>query len=164
MLTKAGLSFHSPISDRHSLASRIAYPVSQAMHYVLVELMVENQEAFRAFHTSFPNSLLPLWKPITDIRYPGMRRWSPIIFLVFLISSTVQAYTAMTFCKCVCFTNSTILPLYLPKDPVHPCLTCTRQFCLDQKLPICLGAKTGDEDLDTGTGKSGDVEARCFRE
>lgn len=92
--------------------------------------------------------------------------------------------TAMTFCKCLCFSNSTILPLCehlpssstpavqslprsshadLPKDPLHPCLTCTRQFCLDQKLPACIGAKSGDEDLDTGTGQGGDVEARCFR-
>ncbi|KAL8280829.1 hypothetical protein RQP46_006833 [Phenoliferia psychrophenolica] len=70
---------------------------------------------------------------------------------------------AMTFCKCLCFSNSTILPLYLPKDPLHPCLTCTRQFCLDQKLPACIGAKSGDEDLDTGTGEGGDVEARCFQ-
>lgn len=34
---------------------------------------------------------------------------------------------------------------------------------LDQKLPACLNAKEGDEDLDTGTGEEGDVEARCFR-
>lgn len=71
--------------------------------------------------------------------------------------------SAMTFCKCICFSNSTIIPLYLPKDPLHPCLSCTKQFCLDQKLPACFGAHVGDEDLDTGTGESGDVEARCFR-
>lgn len=70
----------------------------------------------------------------------------------------------MTFCKCVCFgTNSTILPLYLPKDPAYPCLSCTRQFCLDQKLPACIGAKTIDQDLDTSDGSGGDVEAICFR-
>lgn len=72
--------------------------------------------------------------------------------------------SGMSFCKCLCFNNATILPLYLPKDPEYPCLSCTRQFCLDQKLPACIGATAGDEDLDTGTGEEGDVEARCFRE
>lgn len=72
--------------------------------------------------------------------------------------------TAMMFCKCMCFNNSTIIPLYLPKDPLHPCLTCTKQFCLDQKLPACVGAHRGEDDPDTGTGEDGDVEARCFRE
>jgi hypothetical protein len=75
-----------------------------------------------------------------------------------------SAKSGMSFCKCLCFNNATILPLYLPKDPLYPCLSCTRQFCLDQKLPACIGATTGDEDLDTGTGEEGDVEARCFRE
>ena len=39
----------------------------------------------------------------------------------------------------ICFTNSTIIPLYRPADPSKPCLSCTRQFCLDQKLTICRG-------------------------
>jgi hypothetical protein len=90
----------------------------------------------------------------------------PLILFATLVSAipSFSSAGAMTFCKCLCFSNSTILPLYLPKDPLHPCLTCTRQFCLDQKLPACLNAKSGDEDLDTGTGEGGDVEARCFRQ
>lgn len=83
----------------------------------------------------------------------------------------------------ICFGNFTIVPLYMPAQPSKPCLTCTRQFCLDQKLPICRGAPRGldcstsllthhssrvgaevpDLDNDVGTGKEGDVEARCFR-
>ena len=69
----------------------------------------------------------------------------------------------------------------MPANPSKPCLTCTRQFCLDQKLPICkgaldttepegkqltlpsIGAEVPDLDNDVGTGKEGDVEARCFR-
>lgn len=87
-----------------------------------------------------------------------------ILLMPFLTSAYLFSTPPMSFCKCLCFgTNSTILPLYLPKDPLAPCLTCTRQFCLDQKLGICLGAKSGEEDLDTGKGESGDVEARCFR-
>ena len=97
----------------------------------------------------------------------------------------------------MCFDNFTIVPLYMPDNPSKPCLSCTRQFCLDQKLPICrgqshlkavpnrrknrvreslepelmslfplgsgiLGAEVPDLDTDTGTGKEGDVEARCF--
>ncbi|TKY84611.1 hypothetical protein EX895_006513 [Sporisorium graminicola] len=66
-------------------------------------------------------------------------------------------------CKCTCFqTNSTLVPLYSPKDPSNPCLTCTRQFCLDQGLDICKGAKLEHTDHDVGTGLEGDVWAKCF--
>jgi hypothetical protein len=47
----------------------------------------------------------------------------------------------MSYCKCICFgTNSTVLVLHNPTDPARPCLSCTRQYCVDQKLPICKGA------------------------
>lgn len=103
----------------------------------------------------------------------------------------------------ICFNNFTIVPLFMPQTPHNPCLSCTRQFCLDQKLPICrgalrlwegyevgalmsmaekwgvvvcfltecwngmrwigrVGAEAPDLDADIGTGKEGDVEARCF--
>lgn len=39
----------------------------------------------------------------------------------------------------------------------------SRQFCLDQKLPICKDASTGDADPDTATGQEGDVQTKCFR-
>ena len=66
-------------------------------------------------------------------------------------------------CKCTCFsTNSTLIPLYAPVDPSKPCLTCTRQFCIDQNLDICKDAKLGDSDGDTATGFEGDVWAKCF--
>lgn len=72
--------------------------------------------------------------------------------------------SGMSFCRCACFGNSTIIPLYRPTTPSAPCLSCTRQFCLDQKLVQCVGAKTPEnEDPDTATGQEGDVEARCFR-
>lgn len=66
-------------------------------------------------------------------------------------------------CKCTCFqTNSTLVPLYSPIDPAKPCTTCTRQFCLDQGLEMCKGAKLEHTDHDTGTGFEGDVWAKCF--
>ncbi|SNX86037.1 uncharacterized protein MEPE_04746 [Melanopsichium pennsylvanicum] len=66
-------------------------------------------------------------------------------------------------CKCTCFqTNSTLVPLYATSDPAKPCATCTRQFCLDQGLDICKGAKLEHTDHDTGTGLEGDVWAKCF--
>ncbi|GAA5950400.1 hypothetical protein JCM3765_004533 [Sporobolomyces pararoseus] len=81
------------------------------------------------------------------------------------LSSSSSSSSGMSFCRCACFGNSTIIPLYRPTTPSAPCLTCTRQFCLDQKLTQCVGAKgpKGDEDLDTATGEEGDVEARCFQ-
>ena len=64
----------------------------------------------------------------------------------------------------ICFgRNSTILRLDIPDNPSKPCLSCTKQWCLNQNLPICAGASLGDTDPDTATGKEGDVEARCFR-
>ncbi|OCF32889.1 hypothetical protein I317_00782 [Kwoniella heveanensis CBS 569] len=69
----------------------------------------------------------------------------------------------MSYCKCICFSNSTIIPLYRPDNPKKPCLSCTRQFCLDQKLAICKGAEVPELDADVGTGTEGDVEARCFK-
>ena len=65
----------------------------------------------------------------------------------------------------VCFgTSYKILHLDFPDNPNKPCLSCTKQWCLNQNLPICAGATLGDADPDTATGKEGDVEARCFRE
>lgn len=64
----------------------------------------------------------------------------------------------------ICFgTNYTILHLALPDNPSKPCLSCTKQWCLNQNLPICAGADLGETDPDSAPGKKGDVEARCFR-
>ncbi|GAA5858771.1 hypothetical protein JCM8547_004981 [Rhodosporidiobolus lusitaniae] len=93
--------------------------------------------------------------------------FSLLLFTLLLLAPpTLAINTGMSFCKCVCFgqaQNSTIIPLYRPAVPSNPCLSCTRQFCLDQKLPQCVGAQTPDEDMDTATGEGGDVEARCFQ-
>lgn len=64
----------------------------------------------------------------------------------------------------ICFqSNYSILHLDIPDNPSKPCLSCTKQWCLNQNLPICAGASLGDTDPDTASGKEGDVEARCFR-
>ncbi|KAG9006447.1 hypothetical protein FRB94_000685 [Tulasnella sp. JGI-2019a] len=77
---------------------------------------------------------------------------------------TKSHWEGMYFCKCICFgTNYTILPIYKPTNAAKPCLTCTKRWCADQKLPICLGADIGEIDMDTGTGKEGDIEGRCFQ-
>ncbi|GFZ43218.1 hypothetical protein JCM24511_00937 [Saitozyma sp. JCM 24511] len=80
-----------------------------------------------------------------------------------LASASVFSDPALSYCKCICFSNSTIIPLYRPANPSKPCLSCTRQFCLDQKLAICRDAEVPDLDVDVGTGLEGDVEARCFK-
>jgi len=92
-------------------------------------------------------------------------------FLLLLAISTVvegallgHKWEATNFCKCICFgSNYTILHLDIPDNPSKPCLSCTKQWCLNQNLPICQGATLGDTDPDTATGKEGDVEARCFQ-
>ncbi|CEQ38793.1 SPOSA6832_00248 [Sporobolomyces salmonicolor] len=103
-----------------------------------------------------------------------MARLSPLLPLLLilgtflLLAQPTQALspfssTAMSFCKCRCNSTSTIIPLYRPQLASNPCLSCTRQFCLDQKLPQCVGVEHPEEDPDTGTGEEGDVEARCFQ-
>ncbi|TEB35027.1 hypothetical protein FA13DRAFT_1772234 [Coprinellus micaceus] len=76
----------------------------------------------------------------------------------------MSKWEATNFCKCICYgTNFTILRLDLPDNPSQPCLSCTKQWCLNQNLPICAGASLGDTNPDTATGKEGDIEARCFQ-
>ena len=62
-----------------------------------------------------------------------------------------------------CFDNYTILPILRPERPNKPCLTCTKQWCLDAKLEMCTNATLGDSNPDTATGHEGDVSALCFR-
>ncbi|BGP36396.1 hypothetical protein JCM10449v2_000297 [Rhodotorula kratochvilovae] len=84
----------------------------------------------------------------------------------YALPSLGSSSTGIFFCRCTCFgkkENATIIPLYRPQNPANPCLSCTRQFCLDQKLPACVGAQTPEEDPDTATGEGGDVEAKCFQ-
>jgi len=86
-----------------------------------------------------------------------------VIFLV-KVDALLNKWEATSFCKCICFqANYSILHLNLPDTPSQPCLTCTKQWCLNQNLPICAGASLGDTNPDTATGKEGDVEARCFQ-
>lgn len=75
-----------------------------------------------------------------------------------------------SFCKCTCFSNSTIIPLTrsapdhkspaakpptlfdradsenkeAPARHARTCADCTKQFCLDYNLPICAKAKEED--------------------
>ncbi|PCH33627.1 hypothetical protein WOLCODRAFT_129873 [Wolfiporia cocos MD-104 SS10] len=91
------------------------------------------------------------------------------VLVLFCLSLSANAilghkWEATNFCKCICFgSNYTILHMEIPDNPNQPCLSCTKQWCLNQNLPICAGASIGDADPDTATGKEGDVEARCFQ-
>ncbi|KIM24046.1 hypothetical protein M408DRAFT_245468 [Serendipita vermifera MAFF 305830] len=66
------------------------------------------------------------------------------------------------WCKCICFSNYTILPVPTTEQTTQPCLTCTKKWCLDQEISTCAGAVLEPINPDTATGKEGDVEARCF--
>jgi len=72
--------------------------------------------------------------------------WAQALFLAILAAVSITpatasfwSYPVLSYCKCICFSNSTIIPLYRPADETKPCLSCTRQFCVDQKLAICKG-------------------------
>ncbi|KAK5954977.1 hypothetical protein OHC33_003656 [Knufia fluminis] len=101
------------------------------------------------------------------------------ITLLLLLSTPTHALKQPTsYCKCICFQNSTIIPLNSPpstspsttphallqradnqessnqRDAKHHSLTCNdcnRAFCLDYNLPICKSAKEED------------VFAQCFQ-
>lgn len=91
---------------------------------------------------------------------------APILFAVLALVLLASSTTASSpwLCRCTCFTtNTTIIPLYKPVDPSNPCTTCTRQFCIDQNLKECQGARIENPDVDVGTGWEGDVWARCFQ-
>ena len=82
----------------------------------------------------------------------------------------VKTATATSFCKCICFNNSTIIALTPPPSsasaPPHPamklleraayletrkdthhkptCADCNRALCLSYNLPICKNAQESD--------------------
>ena len=85
-------------------------------------------------------------------------------FLLLFIPLALAAQTATSFCKCICFDNSTIIALNPPTtttgasrssshttlssraDHKHPltCTDCNRAFCLSYNLPICQSASEED--------------------
>ncbi|KAK9480179.1 hypothetical protein V1514DRAFT_326622 [Lipomyces japonicus] len=72
---------------------------------------------------------------------------SVVIMTGFLV---MPASAVSSFCKCTCFTNSTIVRMSDEKydSASQACLDCTRRFCLDYNLPIC---KDASEDTDVST-------------
>ncbi|KAI5303004.1 hypothetical protein KEM56_000129 [Ascosphaera pollenicola] len=88
----------------------------------------------------------------------------PTYYLVFVLLALACAVSAATspqsFCKCTCFSNSSIIELdhfkssnpnsgYNPSNPDSniSCNDCTRKFCLEYAQPACEGAK--EEDITT---------------
>jgi len=83
----------------------------------------------------------------------------PLILLALctVVFSLVSASTP-SFCKCTCFSNSTIIPLSSHSSssmerspprldiraPAATCAMCNRAFCLSQRLPICKEAEEKD--------------------
>jgi len=67
--------------------------------------------------------------------------------LLLTVSASATSSSSLLFCKCTCFTNSTIIPLPATSN----CNDCNRQFCIDYNLPICK------------TAKEADVVTTCFR-
>ncbi|BCR90817.1 uncharacterized protein ACHE_60703S [Aspergillus chevalieri] len=95
---------------------------------------------------------------------------SLVLFLTF--ASFAVASAPASFCKCTCFSNSTIIPLDPPKPESSSfagnlardiadlvatdnekransyqalsCNDCNRKFCLGYDLPVCKGAKEDD--------------------
>ncbi|KAF9229300.1 hypothetical protein BS17DRAFT_771277 [Gyrodon lividus] len=87
-----------------------------------------------------------------------------LLLCIVPVQGVLNKWEATNFCKCICFqSNYSILQMDTPDNPSKPCLSCTKQWCLNQNLLICRGASLGDTDPDTATGKEGDVEARCFQ-
>ncbi|KAI1007457.1 hypothetical protein K3495_g768 [Podosphaera aphanis] len=79
----------------------------------------------------------------------------PILLILLCALIVSVSASAPSFCKCTCFTNSTIIPLSThtssqaagkagtPAQTVG-CFTCNKAFCLSQRLPICKDAEEKD--------------------
>ncbi|RKF53440.1 hypothetical protein GcM3_02586 [Golovinomyces cichoracearum] len=78
-------------------------------------------------------------------------------YLILTICALILPATSLapSFCKCTCFTNSTIIPLSSHPQPLSPeqpapraplvgCVTCNKAFCLSHRLPICKDAEEKD--------------------
>ncbi|EMC92615.1 hypothetical protein BAUCODRAFT_151040 [Baudoinia panamericana UAMH 10762] len=77
-------------------------------------------------------------------------RWQYLLIFLAYFSIT-HAATPTSFCKCTCYSNSTIIPLDDTKPGAdgtaaigRTCNDCNKQFCLDYHLPICQGATEDD--------------------
>ncbi|KAF2769572.1 hypothetical protein EJ03DRAFT_389217 [Teratosphaeria nubilosa] len=86
---------------------------------------------------------------------PPQKTWHHLLLLLIQLSLSLAA-SPTSFCKCTCFTNSTLIPLDAPRKPTaidtpnsdvpkgRTCNDCNKQFCLDYHLPMCQGAKEDD--------------------
>ncbi|KAL5313864.1 hypothetical protein ACEPPN_018287 [Leptodophora sp. 'Broadleaf-Isolate-01'] len=88
-----------------------------------------------------------------------MNRLTTLLALFAFITFSIAA-SPPRFCKCTCFTNSTIIPLSThvsppsslnkpalllePRAAPASCATCNKAFCLSQRLPICKDAEEKD--------------------
>ncbi|KAK3653676.1 hypothetical protein LTR56_004532 [Elasticomyces elasticus] len=84
-------------------------------------------------------------------------RWQYVLLFLTLLSVALAA-SPTSFCKCTCFSNSTLIPLDDPTTNRKPsaddskasakgrrsCMDCNKQFCLDYHLPICQDATEAD--------------------
>ncbi|KAL4883630.1 hypothetical protein BJY04DRAFT_22269 [Aspergillus karnatakaensis] len=106
-------------------------------------------------------------------QHRNIARFMYLFVALLFLTSSVLASSPASFCKCTCFSNSTIIPLDPDKrdsSSVHNALTlltrndtietqdekragnyrsmscndCNRKFCLGYDLPICKGAKEED--------------------
>ncbi|KAK9380245.1 uncharacterized protein V2V93DRAFT_372026 [Kockiozyma suomiensis] len=80
------------------------------------------------------------------LRLSSLNFTSAVAILLLCVTSPVSAGSA--YCKCTCFSNSTLVRM---ADETQGCLDCTRSFCLENNLPVCKDA----EDVD--------VSATCYQ-
>jgi hypothetical protein len=58
--------------------------------------------------------------------FPPIRRAAPSLPSQFATLTSRQiAYNPVSFCKCICFNNATIIPILNPTDKSKPCADCT---------------------------------------
>jgi len=86
-----------------------------------------------------------------------MARLLLVLNAFFAVMFALVSASPPSFCKCTCFTNSTIIPLSSHSStlesqgsrldiraPAASCSMCNRAFCLSQRLPICKDAVEKD--------------------
>ncbi|RUP51439.1 hypothetical protein BC936DRAFT_148139 [Jimgerdemannia flammicorona] len=77
-----------------------------------------------------------------------------LVFALLVFSQPSYAANPVTFCKCTCGANSSILEL--PANETKPCALCNKQYCLEK---VVNGTCEGIRD---STCPSTDFKSACF--
>lgn len=102
----------SPARVAQMLAGRFSMPLMGWL-LIFLALLVNSKSDKQAWKTQMAD-----YRPVFCQTH--------VTAAVSLSGAASGSSSSVYFCKCICFSNYTILPLYRPADPAKPCLSCTK--------------------------------------